>query len=266
MRLAISLVILSAWLLAALFGGSTGIEPNRIELENILQSPGSDSWFGRDELGRSVSARLLAGAQVALFVSVITVAISALFGTLVGLVSGYYGGWLDTVISRIIDMVLAFPGILLAIALAAVLGPGIENLVIAISAVGWVGYARLARAQAMSLRNREHVAAAIALGSGQGVILGRHILPLMWIPLMVEASFGLASVIVAEAGLSFLGLGVQPPDASWGSMIREGSRFLLVAPHLAIFPGLAIMAVVLAANLFGDWLRDRLDVRMHEVH
>ncbi|OOZ48890.1 ABC transporter permease [Solemya velum gill symbiont] len=261
MRLLIAVSFLLCWLLAALFGSSFFGDANHINLELILKAPSLDAPLGYDELGRSVAARLIDGARVALLVSVITVFVSALFGSVVGLVSGYYGGWVDRIVSRIIDIVLAFPGILLAIALAAVLGPGIESLVIAISAVGWVGYARLARAQAMSLRSRDHVTAAIALGSGEGVILFRHVLPLMWIPLMVEASFGLASVIVAEAGLSFLGLGVQPPDASWGSMIREGSRFLLVSPHLAIFPGLAIMAVVLAANLLGDWLRDRLDVK-----
>lgn len=261
MRLFIALALLLIWLIFALLGHLLDLEPNLIVLENILQPPSFANWLGSDELGRPVSARLIAGARLALLVSVITVIISALIGTLIGLISGYFGGWIDQVISRVIDMVLAFPGILLAIALAAVLGPGIENLVIAISVVGWVGYARLARAQAMSLRHREHVTAAIALGRRQSAILFRHILPLMWIPLMVEASFGLAAVIIAETSLSFLGLGVQPPNASWGSMIREGSRFLLVAPHLAIIPGLAIMAVVLAANLFGDWLRDRLDVK-----
>jgi peptide/nickel transport system permease protein len=261
MRLFIAVSFLLCWLLAALLGSSLAGDANYIDLELILRSPSLDAPLGYDELGRSVAARLIDGARVALLVSVITVFVSAVLGSIVGLISGYYGGWADRIISRIIDIVLAFPGILLAIALAAVLGPGIENLVIAISAVGWVGYARLARAQAMSLRSRDHVTAAIALGSGEGVILFQHVLPLMWIPLMVEASFGLASVIVAEAGLSFLGLGVQPPDASWGSMIREGSRFLLVAPHLAVFPGMAIMAVVLAANLLGDWLRDRLDVK-----
>ncbi len=192
-----------------------------------------------------------------------TVFVSALAGTVIGAVSGYAGGALDHLVSRVIDIMLAFPGILLAIALAAILGPGIENLIIAISSVGWVGYARLARSQAMTLRTREHITAAVALGSGQGRIVFRHLLPLMMAPLLVEASFGLAAVIVAEAGLSFLGLGVQPPQASWGSMIREGAGFLLVAPHLAIFPGIAIMLVVLSANLLGDWMRDRLDVRQN---
>ncbi|MDX1346130.1 MAG: ABC transporter permease [Sedimenticolaceae bacterium] len=254
-------LILLCWVSAVLLQPLLQTTPNQIQLDAILAPPSADFWLGNDALGRSVGERLLAGAEIALLVSVATVLISALAGTVIGAISGYAGGMTDVVISRIIDIMLAFPGILLAIALAAVLGPGIDNLVIAISVVGWVGYARLARAQALSLKQREHVSAAIALGSRQGRILRRHIIPLMLAPLLVEASFGIAAVIVAEAGLSFLGLGVQPPQASWGSMIREGADFLLVAPHLAIFPGIAIFLVVLSANLFGDWLRSRLDVR-----
>ena len=253
-------LILLCWVSLVLLQPLLQTTPNQIQLDAILAPPSADYWLGNDALGRSVGERLLAGAEIALLVSVATVLISALAGTVIGAISGYAGGMTDVVISRIIDIMLAFPGILLAIALAAVLGPGIDNLVIAISVVGWVGYARLARAQALSLKQREHVSAAIALGSRQGRILRRHIIPLMLAPLLVEASFGIAAVIVAEAGLSFLGLGVQPPQASWGSMIREGADFLLVAPHLAIFPGIAIFLVVLSANLFGDWLRSRLDV------
>ena len=256
-----AITILLSWFMAVLMQPLLQTTPDVIHLDAILAPPGPDYWLGNDALGRSVGERLLAGAEIALLVSVATVLISALAGTVIGALSGYAGGMTDIVISRIIDIMLAFPGILLAIALAAVLGPGIDNLVIAISVVGWVGYARLARAQALSLKQREHVTAAIALGSRQGRILRRHIIPLMLAPLVVEASFGIAAVIVAEAGLSFLGLGVQPPQASWGSMIREGADFLLVAPHLAIFPGIAIFLVVLAANLFGDWLRSRLNVR-----
>ena len=260
-----AIAILLLWVGAVLIEPLLQTTPDRIHLEAILSPPSLDFLLGNDTLGRSVAERLLSGARVALLVSVVTVLISAVVGTLLGAISGYVGGVTDTVISRIIDVMLAFPGILLAIALAAILGPGIDNLVIAISVVGWVGYARLARAQALSLKQREHVTAAIALGSRQGRIILRHIIPLMLAPLLVEASFGIAAVIVAEAGLSFLGLGVQPPQASWGSMIREGAQFLLVAPHLAIFPGLAIFLVVLSANLFGDWLRSRLDVREQRI-
>ena len=180
---------------------------------------------------------------------------------LIGSVSGYVGGRLDGFIVRVIDLFLAFPGILLAIALAGLLGPGIGNVVIALTAVGWVGFARLARAQVLSLKHREHVLAAQALGASQMRIIGWHLLPLMTAPLIVEATCGVASVVVAEAGLSFLGLGVQPPEASWGSMIRDGTRYLLVAPHMVIVPGVAMVVVVLSVNLLGDRLRDRLDVR-----
>lgn len=164
----------------------------------------------------------------------------------------------------VVDIFLAFPGILLAIALAGLLGPGLDNVVIALTTVGWVGYARLARAQVLSLKQREHVQAAEALGSNRWRIMRRHLLPLMAAPLIVEATFGVAAVIVAEAGLSFLGLGVQPPAASWGAMIRDGTRYLLVAPHLVLAPGLALLAVVLAVNLLGDRLRDRLDIRLKQ--
>ncbi|HWS03457.1 MAG TPA: ABC transporter permease, partial [Gammaproteobacteria bacterium] len=178
-----------------------------------------------------------------------------------GSFSAYIGGFWDRLLVHIIDLFLAFPGILLAIALAGILGPGIENVVIALTVVGWVGYARLARAQVLSLKSRDHVQAAIALGVPHGRIVRTHLLPLISAPLIVEATFGIAAVVVAEAGLSFLGLGVQPPEASWGSMIRDGTRYLLVAPHMVLVPGLAMVAVVLAVNLLGDRLRDRLDVR-----
>ena len=162
-------------------------------------------------------------------------------------------------------MFLAFPGILLAIALAGILGPGIENVIFALAAVGWVGFARLARAQTLSFRHREHVLAAVAMGSGPTRVLIRHVLPLIAAPLIVEGTFGVAGIIVAEAGLSFLGLGVQPPDASWGSIIREGTRYMLVAPHLVILPSMALMLVVLSVNMLGDTLRDHLDVRTGEL-
>jgi peptide/nickel transport system permease protein len=169
---------------------------------------------------------------------------------------------MDVLLVRIVDIFLAFPGILLAIALAGILGPGIDNVIIALAAVGWVGYARLARAQVLSLKQRDHVAAARALGSGRGRILVRHLLPLTLAPLIVEATFGIAGAVIAEASLSFLGLGVQPPEASWGSMIQNGVGYMLVAPHLVLAPGLSILLVVLSVNLIGDDLRDRMDVRL----
>jgi peptide/nickel transport system permease protein len=192
------------------------------------------------------------------------VGLSLLAGTFIGTATAYHGGWWDRVAVQVVDIFLAFPGILLAIALAGLLGPGIDNVVIALTTVGWVGYARLARAQVLSLKHREHVLAAQALGTGRWRIMYRHLLPLMLAPLIVEATFGVAAVVVAEAGLSFLGLGVQPPAASWGAMIRDGTRYLLVAPHVVLAPGLAMLAVVLAVNLLGDRLRDRLDTRLND--
>ncbi|ABA58644.1 ABC transporter, inner membrane subunit [Nitrosococcus oceani ATCC 19707] len=253
--------ILLAWAALALLGPWWGLKPNAIHLERILNPPCPESWLGFDDLGRPLWDRLVVGARTSFLVAVGVVATAGFLGTLVGTLSGYLGGWWDHGIARIMDIFLAFPGILLAIALAGILGPGIENVVFALAAVGWVGYARLARAQVLSLRHHEHIQAAIALGSGIPRIVGRHLLPLILAPLIVEATFGVAGVVVAEAGLSFLGLGVQPPAASWGSMIRDGTRYLLVAPHMVLAPGIALMLVVLAINLLGDWLRDRLDVR-----
>ncbi len=253
--------VITLWAMVAIIGPWLALQPDRIELTHILAPPGAEFWLGADDLGRSLAARVLAGAQTSFIVALWVVLVSTLLGTFIGALSGYLGGRWDLVVVRIIDIFLAFPGILLAIALAGILGPGIENVVIALSVVGWVGYARLARAQVLSLKHREHVQAAIALGASTRRIIFRHLLPLLMAPLIVEASFGVAGIVIAEAGLSFLGLGVQPPDASWGSMIRDGARYLLVAPHMVLVPGVALMLVVLSVNLLGDRLRDRLDVR-----
>ena len=255
------LAVIVLWALVALTASFLPLAPDQIALEHILLPPGSGLWLGADDLGRSLAERTLVGAQTSFIVAVWVVLVSTVVGTAIGTLSGYLGGSWDLLVVRIIDIFLAFPGILLAIALAGILGPGIENVVIALSVVGWVGYARLARAQVLSLKHREHVQAAIALGAGTGRIVFRHLLPLLMAPLIVEASFGIAGIVIAEAGLSFLGLGVQPPEASWGSMIRDGARYLLVAPHMVLVPGAALMLVVLSVNLLGDRLRDKLDVR-----
>ncbi|CAK0744493.1 peptide/nickel transport system permease protein [Gammaproteobacteria bacterium] len=256
-----SAVILGIWALLALAGHWLPLDPERMDLTHLLAPPAFDGWLGWDDLGRPVWDRLVMGARTSFLVAVGVVTLSSLVGTLFGTVTAYLGGWWDHLAVRIIDVFLAFPGILLAIALAGLLGPGIDNVVIALGAVGWVGYARLARAQVLSLKHRDHVLAARALGVRGPRIIARHLLPLILAPLIVEATFGVAAVVTAEAGLSFLGLGVQPPAASWGSMIRDGTRYLLVAPHLVLAPGLALAAVVLAVNLLGDALRDYLDVR-----
>lgn len=254
-------VFLLLWVTVALVGPWLPLTPNVVDLPAILAGPGPGALLGNDDLGRPVLDRLLVGARIAFLVGFGVVALSALVGVLVGGISAFAGGWVDLVLVRLIDVFLAFPGILLAIALAGILGPGIDNLIIALSVTGWVGYARLTRAQILALKERDHVTAARALGVGPGRILVRHLLPLALAPLIVEATFGIAGVVVAEAGLSFLGLGVQPPQASWGSMIRDGVSYMLVAPHLVIAPGIAIAWVVFSVNLLGDRLRDWLDVR-----
>jgi peptide/nickel transport system permease protein len=262
MRFWLPVAVLTFWGLLAATIWALPLTPNLIHLEHILAPPGRGAWMGYDDLGRDIAQRLLVGARTSFVVAVWVVSLSALLGTLVGTVSGYRGGVWDRLTVQVIDVFLAFPGILLAIALAGLLGPGIDNVVVALAVVGWVGYARLARAQVLSLRHREHVMAAESLGSGRVRIMVRHLLPLMAAPLIVEATFGVAAVVIAEAGLSFLGLGVQPPGASWGAMIRDGTRYMLVAPHLVLAPGAAICAVVLSVNLLGDRLRDRLDTRL----
>ena len=257
----LSLLVLVVWVGLALLLPALPLAPDAVHLDRILRPPGETGWLGYDEVGRSVADRLIVGARTSLIVAIAVVAVAGAIGVLAGALAAYVGGWADRLLTALIDVFMAFPGLLLAIALAGVMGPGLDNLVVALTAAGWVGYARLARAQTLSLRRREHVLAAQALGAGTLRILRLHLLPLMAGPLIVEATFCLAGAVLAEAGLSFLGIGVQPPAASWGSMIREGVRYMLVAPHLVVVPGLALSAVVLAANLCGDWLRDRLDVR-----
>lgn len=261
MRYWMPLGIFVVWFTLATFGSLLPLIPDHIELSRILAAPGHGAWLGYDDLGRPLWDRLVEGARISFFVSVLVVLISLVIGTIIGAITAYAGGWLDHVIVRIIDIFLAFPGLLLAIALAGLMGPGLNNVVIALSVIGWVGFARLTRAQVMALKNRDHIHAAVALGAGRPRIILRHLLPLVSAPLIVEATFAVANVVIAEAGLSFLGLGIQPPDPSWGSMIREGTRYMLVAPHMVLVPGIALMLVVLSVNLLGDRLRDWMDVK-----
>jgi len=237
------------------------IDPGRTILDEGLRLPSLAHPLGQDRLGRDLWSRIAYGARVSLGVGLSTVAISLVLGTAVGLASGLLGGWIDEAAMRAVDVLLAFPGILLAIAIAAVLGPSLRNVVLALSAIGWTGYARLVRAETLALRDRPHVEAARALGAGPLRLVVLHVLPLLAAPLTVQATFGFAGAIVAEASLSFLGLGTQPPIPSWGAMLAEGRAFLLVAPHVALVPGAAIFTTVLGVNFLGDGLRDWLDVR-----
>lgn len=253
--------ILLFWLLAVVLGRLFQLDPNQIDLNAILHTPSAIYWLGNDDLGRSILARLLHGVEVSLLVALSVTAVTMTVGVLIGLLAGFYGGRVDHVLMQVTDVFLAFPGILLAIAFAAVLGPGLLNLMIALSLTGWVSYARLTRGQALSLRDRQHVLAALSLGASVPRLIGKHILPLLTSVLVVEATYSLASVMIAEASLSFLGLGIQAPNASWGAMLRDGVRYMLVAPHYVLIVGLSLMSLILAINLGGDSLRDRLDVR-----
>ena len=261
----IPLLILVTWSVLALLGPLLPLHPDQISLDKILLTPNWAQWFGHDDLGRSISARLIMGARTSLSVAIVVVSISLIIGTFIGMMGAWLGGFWDKTLVMVVDLFIAFPGILLAIALAGLLGPGIMNAVIALSIVSWVGFARLARVQTLSMKNRDHVNAAYALGTPGFIIAQKHILPLIMAPIIIEATFAFAGVVIAEAGLSFLGLGVQPPSASWGSMIRDGTRYMLVAPHMVLAPGFAILSLVLCINLLGDYLRDKMDIREIEA-
>jgi peptide/nickel transport system permease protein len=236
-------------------------DPARQELEKDLLTYSLENPLGTDKLGRDILSRILYGGQISLLVGVSTVAISLSLGLAIGSLSGYFGGWIDQLLMRLIDVMMAFPGILLAIAFTAVLGPGLDHVILALCLIGWTGYARLIRGEILALREREYVQAARALGCRPRRIILRHLLPNLLPPMLIQATFGLAAAVVAEGSLSFLGLGVQPPTPSWGAMLNEGRQFLLVAPHLTTYPGIAIMLTVFGLNLVGDGLQDRLQNR-----
>lgn len=256
-----SLLTLSFWLCAVVIGHLAGWDPNQIDLNAILQWPSAQHWLGTDDLGRDILARVIHGVQVSLMVTVIVTAVTLIIGLSIGLVAGYHGGRMDHLLMQLTNVFLAFPGMLLAIAFAAVLGAGINNLILALCLTGWVTYARLSRGQALALRQRLHVLAAESLGASALRVMLLHMLPLLISILLVEAAYSMASVMIAEASLSFLGLGIQAPHASWGAMLRDAVRFMLVAPHYVLTVGLCMMSLILAINLGGDVLRDKLDVR-----
>ncbi|MEY3885120.1 MAG: hypothetical protein RIS87_895 [Pseudomonadota bacterium] len=260
----LSLFILGFWVIAVLAGRILQLSPNNIDLNAILSLPNSIYLLGSDDLGRSILARLLRGVEVSFLVAIIVTLVTMTIGVFIGLIAGFFGGKVDRFLMQITDVFLAFPGILLAIAFAAVLGPGLVNLMIALCITGWVSYARLTRGQTLSLRNRQHVQAAESLGASVPRLIIKHILPLLASILVVEATYSLASVMIAEASLSFLGLGIQSPNASWGAMLRDAVRYMLVAPHYVLIVGLSLMSLILAINLGGDTLRDKLDVRMEK--
>jgi peptide/nickel transport system permease protein len=237
-------------------------DPARIDLPNRLEPPSAHHLCGTDELGRDILSRLIWGARISMFVGSSVVAGSLFLGLIIGSLAGYYGGGIDRFVNIVLmNAFLSFPGILIAIAFVAFRGPGIFNLILALSLGGWVGYARLVRAQVLAVREKEFVEAAHALGASDLRIILTHILPNIIQPVIVQAAIGMAGAVLAEATMSFLGLGVPPPTASWGSMLNDARSHLFDAPHLVIFPAVTVMLAVLAFNFIGDALRDFLDPR-----
>jgi len=256
----IGVTIIGLFLLGAIFAPFLSpYDPYEINLTEQLAIPSYEHPLGQDMNGSDIFTRLLYGARISLLVGVTVVLFSGSIGIFMGLLSGYYGGLLDTTLMRLVDVLLAFPGLLLAIALVAVLGPNISNVVLALTLLGWVSFARLVRGQVLSVKERDYILAARISGQSDLRIMLVHVFPNVLSPVIVQATFGLASVIVAESSLSFLGLGVPPGTPSWGAMLSEGKQVILEAPHVSIFPGLAIMLVVLSFNFLGDTLRDKFD-------
>ncbi len=237
--------------------------PNEMSLAQQFLPPSSENIFGLDQNGSSVLARVIFGARISLYVAFSVVTISCFVGLIMGSITGYYGGWVDNIVMRLIDMLYAFPGFLLAIALVAVLGPSVENVIFAMCITGWTGYARLVRGEFLHLRTKDYVIAAQALGANTPRIMIRHIWPNLVGTLVVQATFGMAGTILGESALSFLGLGAPATIPTWGALLNAGRSHLIEAPHISIFPGLAIVTLVLGFNLFGDGLRDSLDPKKH---
>ncbi len=260
------LVIIAVLCLTALFAPWIAPhDPNKQYLAHRLLSPGEGYLLGTDHLGRCLFSRLVYGTRVTLQVGLVVVGITSVVGVALGAVAGYRGGLVDEVIMRCVDVLLAFPGIILALVIAGILGPSLFSIMFAISLIGWTSYARVVRGAVLSVKERDFVEAARSLGAGDARILFRHILPNVMAPVLVMATLGMAHVLLAAAALSFLGLGMQPPHAEWGAMLNAGRPFMRTAPYLTILPGLAIMTAVLAFNFLGDGLRDAMDPWLKET-
>lgn len=254
--------ILIFFILAALFAGYIAPhDPEKANLELRLKEPCREYPFGTDHLGRCILSRIIFGARVSLLVGLLVVSSSFVLGLAIGTLSGYYGGWLDEIVMRVVDAFLAFPSLLLALGIAGLFGAGFMNLVIALITVDWAGYARLARGSVLTVKEQDYIKAAKGLGAGDMHVILRHVIPNIISPLIVMATIGMGYVILSAAGLSFLGFGVQPPTPEWGSMLSEGKTYIRSAPYIMIFPGIAIMLTVMAFNYLGDELRDLLDPR-----
>ena len=255
-------IVAAMVLLAALAGAVAPYDPTEMKVSEALKAPSRAHLFGTDRFGRDVLSRTVHGSRIALGVAVSSIAIAFVAGTALGLVGGYVGGWPDLAIGRVMDVLFSFPTLILAIAIAAMLGPSLNNAVLAIAVVYAPLFSRVARGPVIAERAKEHVLAALGLGAGAPRVIVRHILPNVLAPLIVQASVSLAFAILTEASLSYLGLGTQPPDPSWGTMLNEGRTYLETAPWMSVFPGVAIMLAVLGFNLLGDGLRAVLDPQL----
>jgi len=259
----VGMVVISVFMLTALLAQYIApYDPAVIDLANRLKSPSTLHWLGTDELGRDMFSRIIIGARITLVITMGAVGLALLIGTFMGLVAGYYGGYVDTLVSRLIDILMAMPGFLLAIAIIAALGVGTTNVIIAVGIYSIPTFARIARASTLSVRATDYILAARALGAGHRRIMLRHVAPNIVSPIVVQATLRLATAILGAASLSFLGLGPQPPTPEWGGMLSTGRNYITSAPLLVMFPGLAILLVALSFNLMGDGLRDALDPRL----
>ena len=265
LMLTLGLIIVLGMSLAALLAPVIApFDPDALHLDHILESPSCQFWLGTDRLGRDVLSRLLYGGRISLWVGFVAVGISISIGTILGLISGYFSQWLDECIMRLVDIMLCFPSFFLILSVIAFLEPSLTNIMIVIGLTSWMGVTRLVRAETLSLREREFIAAARLAGTSSCRILFHHILPNTLAPVLITATLGVAGAILTESSLSFLGLGVQPPTASWGNMLLEGKSVIETAPWLSLYPGLAILLTVLGYNLLGESLRDLFDPRLKQ--
>ncbi len=238
-------------------------DPTKVDVLNKLQTPSAEHWFGTDNFGRDIFTRIIFGMPLTLKVGFLSVAIGGSVGVVLGIISGYYGGKIDTIIMRLMDVLLAFPGILLALAIVSVLGGSLTNVIIAVSIFSVPAFARIVRGSTLSVRKLEYIDAVRALGASDFRIIFKHILPNVMSPIIVQATLRIATAVLTASGLSFLGLGAQPPDPEWGAMLNDGRTYMKSSPHIIMFPGMMIVIVVLAFNIFGDGLRDALDPKMN---
>lgn len=239
-------------------------DPTAVKVLNKLQPPSAEHWFGTDNYGRDIFTRIIHGMALTLQVGFLSVTMGGVIGVVLGIVSGYYGGKIDTVIMRVMDVLLAFPGILLALAIVSVLGGSLQNVIIAVAVFSVPAFARIVRGSTLSVRKLEYIDAVKALGASDFRIIFKHILPNVMSPIIVQATLRIATAVLTASGLSFLGLGAQPPTPEWGAMLSDGRNFMSDAPHVILFPGIMIILVVLAFNIFGDGLRDALDPKMNK--